>query len=194
VGTIHHPLSSLGFTIMKTLIVSVNPEITAIFHAALVKAGADDITVSETAATTGYDVVIFNLPLTGRFGLDESVAAAKDTFVLAAIPAKNIEKVIERIGNSSLMLLSKPFSASALELTIRNIIRMKEKNLDISGKLIEAETKIADVKLIERAKFVLAKYLSLTEAEAHRYIQKNAMDNRVKQVEVAKDILKTYEI
>jgi response regulator NasT len=71
---------------------------------------------------------------------------------------------------------------------------MKEKNLDISGKIIEAETKIADVKLIERAKFVLAKYLSLTEAEAHRYIQKNAMDNRVKQVEVAKDILKTYEI
>jgi response regulator NasT len=62
------------------------------------------------------------------------------------------------------------------------------------GKLVSAENKIADLKFIERAKFVLAEYLSLTEAEAHRYIQKNAMDRRVRQVEVAKDILKTYEV
>ncbi|MDR0975105.1 MAG: ANTAR domain-containing protein [Ruminococcus sp.] len=186
---------------MKTLIVSVNSEITAVFHAALTKAGADDITVSDSGTVCGsdgigYDFVILNLPLEGRFGLDEAAALAKkdDTFVLCAVPAKNVEKVLERIGNSTIMLVSKPFSVAALELTIRNIIRMKEKNLTVHGKLLEAETKISDIKLIERAKFVLSKTLSLTEAEAHRYIQKNAMDTRVKQVEVARGILKTYEM
>ncbi|MDR0904082.1 MAG: ANTAR domain-containing protein [Ruminococcus sp.] len=186
---------------MKSLIVSANSEIAAVFHSALTKAGADTITVSERGnedgrAFSGFDIVIYNLPLEGRFGLDEAAATAKtdDTFVLCAVPAKNIEKVIERIGNSAIMLVSKPFSASALELTVRNIVRMKETDLNVRGKLVEAETKIADIKLIERAKFVLSKTLSLTEAEAHRYIQKTAMDTRSRQVEVARGILKTYEM
>jgi response regulator NasT len=181
---------------MKSLIVSANPEIAAVFHSALIKAGANDITISENKASGGFDFVIFNLPLDGRFGLDEAAALAKtgDVFVLCAVPAKNIEKVIERVGDSTILLVSKPFSAAALELTIRNIVRMKEKNLAVNDRLIEAETKIADIKLIERAKYVLSKTLSLTEAEAHRYIQKTAMDTRVKQVEVARGVLKTYEM
>ncbi|MDR0986818.1 MAG: ANTAR domain-containing protein [Ruminococcus sp.] len=181
---------------MKTLIVSTNNEIAAVFHSALLKAGTDDITVSENSSSDGYDIVIFNLPLEGRFGLDEAAAVAKkdDTFVLCAVPAKNIEKVIERVGDSGIMLVTKPFSASAFELTVRNVVKMVDKTLRVRGKLIEAETKIADIKLIERAKFVLSKTLSLTEAEAHRYIQKTAMDTRVRQVEVARGILKTYEM
>jgi response regulator NasT len=186
----------MNTTNLKILIVSGNSEMTAVYNTALQKAGADDISLSETGYVEGFDVVIFNLPLEGRFGLDEAAAAAKteSVFVLAVAPQKNMDEIIKRLGDSPLMLLARPFSADAFELTVRNIFLMAVKTLSYRGKLIEAENKISDIKLIERAKFTLVEYLSLNEAEAHRYIQKNAMDRRVKQVEVAKEVLRTYEV
>ncbi len=47
--------------------------------------------------------------------------------------------------------------------------------------------------LIERAKKVLMNYLSLSEPQAHRYIEKHAMDFRKRKVEIARGILKIYE-
>jgi response regulator NasT len=180
---------------MKVLIVSTNDDYTSLFVNALNSAGVDDITVSESF-TAGYDAAVFSLPLAERFGLDEAVAAAKsdDVFVMAAASMKNIDKIIEKIGDSPLLLVPKPVRHETLTLTFRNLLTASSKFTELRGKLHDAENKISDLKLIERAKFVLAEYLSLTEAEAHRYIQKNAMDRRVRQAEVAKDILKTYEI
>ena len=54
--------------------------------------------------------------------------------------------------------------------------------------------KVDDVKVIERAKFCLIKYLGLDEKQAHRYLQKQAMDLRISPRAVADNILKTYEI
>ena len=53
--------------------------------------------------------------------------------------------------------------------------------------------KLGDAKLIGRAKCVLVQYLNMTEADAHRFIEKRAMDRRVSRREVALDILKMYE-
>ena len=53
--------------------------------------------------------------------------------------------------------------------------------------------KIADLKIIGRAKCVLIEYLKMTEKEAHRYIEKQAMDLRLSKRTAAENILKTYE-
>lgn len=50
-----------------------------------------------------------------------------------------------------------------------------------------------EIRLIERAKEVLIEYLKMTEAQAHRYIEKQAMDMRITRREVAESIIKTYE-
>lgn len=50
-----------------------------------------------------------------------------------------------------------------------------------------------DIKIINRAKQVLITRLSMSEPEAHRYIEKRAMDMRLTKRAVAESILKTYE-
>lgn len=50
-----------------------------------------------------------------------------------------------------------------------------------------------DFKLIDRAKCALVQYLGMTEKDAHRFIEKQAMDRRQMRREIALDILKTYE-
>lgn len=53
--------------------------------------------------------------------------------------------------------------------------------------------KIEDIRLVDRAKCVLIEYLKMSEAQAHKYIEKQAMDLRQTRQEVATAILKTYE-
>ncbi|WP_334294967.1 ANTAR domain-containing protein [Terrisporobacter hibernicus] len=39
----------------------------------------------------------------------------------------------------------------------------------------------------------MIQYLKMSEEQSHKYIEKQAMDLRITKVEVAKNILKTYE-
>ena len=53
--------------------------------------------------------------------------------------------------------------------------------------------KIEDKRVIDRAKLILVSYMSMSEKEAHRYIEKQAMDLRKTRRDVAEGILRTYE-
>lgn len=52
---------------------------------------------------------------------------------------------------------------------------------------------IGDLKLVDRAKCALIQYLNMTEADAHRFIEKQAMNRRLSRREIALEILKAYE-
>jgi response regulator NasT len=53
--------------------------------------------------------------------------------------------------------------------------------------------KIEDIRIVDRAKWILVSYMQMNEKEAHRYIEKQAMDLRTTKREVAEGLLKTYE-
>lgn len=55
------------------------------------------------------------------------------------------------------------------------------------------QNKIDEIRLINRAKCVLIQCLSMTEQQAHRYIEKQSMDLRQSRSTTAESILKTYE-
>ena len=48
-------------------------------------------------------------------------------------------------------------------------------------------------KIVNRAKWLLIGKLGMSEADAHRYIEKLAMDTRQTRREIADGIIKTYE-
>ena len=52
---------------------------------------------------------------------------------------------------------------------------------------------IEDIRIIDRAKCLIVSHLSMTEPEAHKFIEKQAMDMRMTRRAVAEAILKTYE-
>ena len=55
------------------------------------------------------------------------------------------------------------------------------------------EQKLEDMKIISRAKLLLIVNSDVSEEEAHKIIEKQAMDMRKSRVEIAKDIIKKYE-
>ena len=75
----------------------------------------------------------------------------------------------------------------AYEKTMRERMRMAEE------KQQTVEDKINEIRLVNHAKWLLIECLSMTEAEAQRYIEKQAMDARISKKEMAESIIKTYE-
>ena len=55
------------------------------------------------------------------------------------------------------------------------------------------QRKLDDTRLVNRAKLLLMHRLKMSEAEAHRYIEKTAMDTGQRMGEVAVGIIRTYE-
>lgn len=53
--------------------------------------------------------------------------------------------------------------------------------------------KLDEIRLIDRAKCVLIEYEHLTERQAHRYLEKQAMDGRLSRRDVAVSLLREYE-
>ena len=50
-----------------------------------------------------------------------------------------------------------------------------------------------EIRLVNRAKWILIEQLKMTEAEAHRFIEKQAMDRCSAKREIALGIIKTYQ-
>ena len=54
------------------------------------------------------------------------------------------------------------------------------------------EEKVNEIRLVNRAKWLLISELKMTESDAHRYIEKQAMDRCVPKKQVAEEIIKLY--
>ena len=65
--------------------------------------------------------------------------------------------------------------------------------LELKNENVKLQKKVDEIRLIARAKCMLIEHQNMTEPQAHRLIEKQAMDNRVTRKEIAKAILKQYE-
>lgn len=140
-------------------------------------------------------LVVVNAPLEKEFGLELAVnALGYGCGVIIAAPQKVCDEIAAKIGNRDIFILPKPFNHTTLLQAIRFVTLTKTNSDVLKTEKEQLETKLRDTKLIDRAKCVLVQYLRISEKDAHRQIQKRAMDMRTTQAEVAKDIIKTYEI
>ncbi len=77
--------------------------------------------------------------------------------------------------------------------SLRLAIATKERLLVLERKNQQLESKLEQMKTVNHAKWVLIQYLKMDEYQAHKYIERQAMDRRVTLREVAEGIIKTYE-
>lgn len=142
-----------------------------------------------------FDSVIISTPLSDEFGLDLVADIAKDTKNGIVVLAKReiADEVQKKIRFTGAFVLPRPFNKALLVQTIKlaevahiGMAKLEEENRQLSQQL-------SDMKIVNRAKSMLMQYLNLTEEQAHRHIQKQAMDLRKTQRAVAEDILKTYQ-
>lgn len=141
-----------------------------------------------------YDTIIISTPLEDEFGLDLAAELHGKTPASLIVLTKGelAEEVQNKIKFTGAFVMGRPCSKPALLQAIKFAGVAGESIKRLTEEKTRLERQIEDIKLIDKAKACLMEYLKLTEEQAHRQIQKQAMDLRKTQKQVAQDILIMY--
>ena len=72
------------------------------------------------------------------------------------------------------------------------LLSAREKLRKTEKKTLSIEEKMEEIRIVNRAKWLLISELKMDEQGAHRYIEKQAMDRCVSKRVVAEEVIKTY--
>ena len=146
-------------------------------------------------AEDDFSLVVINAPLRDESGEQLALWAAQstDAGVLLLVKAEIADEVSARVEDSGAMVLPKPISRQFFCQSLKFVSAARRRMRGLKNENTRLQKKIDDIRLVDRAKCVLIQYADFTEQQAHRYIEKKAMDQRVSRREVAEDILRIYE-
>ena len=142
-----------------------------------------------------FDLCIINAPLGDEFGdaLAVDIVSKSACQVVLIVSNSVFEQISSEVELAGVLTISKPVDKNvfwnSLKLAKASYYKMsmlKEENEKL-------QERIKEIRLVDRAKCILIEYLKMTEPEAHRYIERQAMDLRITKLAVAERILKTYE-
>ncbi|MBR5730465.1 MAG: ANTAR domain-containing protein [Firmicutes bacterium] len=141
-----------------------------------------------------FDFVIINSPLPDdpgiRFAID--MAAGKGTVVLLLVRGEFYDEVYDKVVVHGVFMLSRPLSRQLMETGLDWMASARERLRKLEKKTLSVEDKMEEIRVVNRAKWILISELKMDEPQAHRYIEKQAMDRCIPRKEIAAEIIRTY--
>ena len=143
---------------------------------------------------TGADIVIIDTPLPDGFGVDFALDIAGQSIgVMLVVKAELYERICYKVEDAGVLTVCKPNSRQTLYSAARLLAALSARLQRSERKNKSLQEKMTDIRLVNRAKWLLIERLGLSEAEAHRLIEKRAMDERISRGQVAEGIISSYE-
>jgi response regulator NasT len=183
---------------LTILIIDENRDRAAILEEGLRDAGYLNISFLETlnnvvdrVRTINPDVIIIDI--------EKPTGEALDTVL--QIPREAKRAVAMFVDSSESAVIDAAVAAGVGALVVNGLAKNRVKHVvdiaisrfktfhELHNRLQEAETALADRKIIEQAKGILMSQRSLTEADAYALLRKTAMNEKKRIVEIARSII-----
>ena len=156
---------------------------------------ADAVSDGETAVSRALelqpDLIIMDINMPGVDGLTaaERIKEKADIPIIIVTGYRS-EKFIDRASGAYVSAyLQKPVDEYELKSAIKLALAQMDKFRAVSQERDEAERKLSERKVIERAKGFMMDTFGLSEAQAMKALQKKSANENKKLYEVAKDII-----
>ena len=151
-----------------------------------------DVSAAKRAfAERAYDVVIVNSPLPDdpglRFCVDAGTSAG--TVALLLLRAEHFDEVSARVSPYGVFTLRKPFTVPLAQTAVSWLISARERLRKTERKTLSLEEKMEEIRIVNRAKWLLIEKRGMDEPAAHRFIEKQAMDRCVTRRVIAEELL-----
>ena len=141
-----------------------------------------------------YDFVFINAPLPDehgtRFAIDASTI--KNSVVVLLVRSEIYAETLDKVVEYGVFVLAKPVSRTMVVHALEWMSSARERIRAHETKAQTLEEKMAEIRIVNRAKLLLISELHMDEPQAHRYIEKKAMDRCVTRKVIAEEIIKTY--
>ena len=141
-----------------------------------------------------YDFVIINTPLPDDFGtrFASQACAGSGTVAMVLVKTDVYEENYAKMVTDGIFTLSKPTSAQMMVQALKWMAAARERLRRLESKATSIEEKMEEIRLVNRAKWLLIDRMQMSENEAHRYIEKQAMDRCASRREVSLSIIQKF--
>lgn len=141
-----------------------------------------------------FDALIINTPLSDGFGHELAFTASQyGSGVLLIVKQEHFDEVCCLTEQKGILTITRPIVRSVFLQSVRLMMAFRSRMKQVQDENRRLQTKLEEMKAISRAKGILMEYLRMSEQQAHKYIERQAMDLRISMGKVALGILKTYE-
>ncbi|MBQ0038900.1 MAG: ANTAR domain-containing protein [Treponema sp.] len=141
------------------------------------------------------NILLIDSPLSDEHGvLFAENFAETNMGILLLVNADMYEEVASKVEELGIVTLPKPNSPQMFYMAVKMLAamtlrleRMEEKNRSL-------QEKMTDIRIVNKAKWMLIENMKMTESEAHHFIEKKSMDERLSRREAAERIIEKYEL
>lgn len=192
---------SLRERVYSILIVSATDRFTSAFADLLpetryypVHTAASVSAAKRILAEKTFDFVIVNAPLPDDIGIRFAIdtCTSKQSAVLLLVKNEIHAGIHDKVVEYGVFTLPKPTSKPTLILALNWMESARERLRQLEKKTLSIKEKMAEIRLVNKAKWILISELKMSEPDAHRYIEKQAMDRCITKQTIAEEIIKTY--
>lgn len=142
-----------------------------------------------------YDVCIINTPLTDEFGtrLALDICDKSGTAVMVMVKAEHYPDIDAKLSQYGVLVLSKPTSVQIVSQSLTLLCGTRERLRRMEQKAASVEVQMEEIRIVNHAKWLLIEHEKMSEKDAHRYIEKQAMDRCTSRRIIAEGIIVMYE-
>lgn len=141
-----------------------------------------------------FDFVFVNSPLPDdagiRFAIDCCRAGGAVVLLFAA--AALYDSIQSRVEKHGVFVLPRPVPRDAILRGLNWMTAARERLRSYEKKVQPVEEKMEEIRLVNRAKWLLISELKMSEPDAHHYITHQAMDRCCSKRTVAEEIIRLY--
>ncbi len=143
-----------------------------------------------------YDVVVIDdcVPVDDGARLASCAAENGLTGVLLLAEKDRFDAVAAFADEHGFMTLQSPVDPSLLKQSLGMMATVSQRMHQLATRAEDLQAKMDEMRLVSRAKLLLIQRFKMTEKQAHRFIEKNAMDRCVTRRTIAEKIIRTYDI
>lgn len=187
----------MTFDSHSVLVVTKDNKISTIINAMLVapmfetKIVTDFNEARRDVSERVYNIILVDFADGDGVDFATDISDSSSTIILM-VPAQHYENISYKVESYGILTITAPFDQFYFYNMIKVAIAVNYKVQILSSQTTKLKEKMEEIRIVNRAKMLLMQSLNMTEQEAHRYLEKEAMDRSLKRISLAEQIIKTY--
>ena len=142
-----------------------------------------------------YDFIVVNAPLRDEFGsrlcMDASVSSGTVAALFAATEV--YDEIVQKVAPHGVFVIRRPAAKPTVAQSFSLLVSARERLRSLEKKASKTESKLDEIKVVNRAKWLLIDSENMSESEAHKSIEKAAMDSGITKKQAAQMIIERYQ-
>ena len=184
----------------RVLIVTASPKFPEVLRACLPPAQFQPLlsTASPGEAkrmllSSGFDLLVIDEPRGRESGVKLAMDIASQHAsmgILLLVRSELFDQASARAEEKGIVTLPKPTTRQTIYTAAKMLTALRNKLLAAQRETLDLRDRMEEIRIVNKAKWFLIENRQMSEPEAHRYIEKAAMDRCVRRKEIAEEILR----